>query len=342
MTVEKTDQRFIELQQWLEVQLKQDDLVIESASSDASFRRYFRVYSAQGSHIAMDAPPAQENIKRFVSVANILRIVGVHAPDIIAGDYEQGFLLLSDFGKRQYLDVLADSNADQLYGDAFNTLIYLQSRVAAHTTDLPVYDAALLLKEMELFSEWFVQKLLGIQLNQEQQTMLKTSFQRLIDSALAQPQVCVHRDFHSRNLMFVETDNPGVLDFQDALFGPLTYDLVSLLKDCYISWPKQRVVEWVDDYYQRCLEARIINETISLCQYQHWFDRMGVQRHLKAIGIFSRLNIRDGKSGYLKDIPATLEYVSDVCRLDPELSALGDFIQQIISPAMQQHSGFKS
>jgi len=336
------DQRLVALKQWLEEKLKQSDLVVESASSDASFRRYFRVLSDRGSLIAMDAPPPQEDVRGFVTVANILRIVGVHAPDIIAGDYQQGFLLLSDFGKQSYFDTLSDSNANQLYGDAFASLLKLQTRVAQHSTDLPVYDAALLFKELEIFSEWFVDGLLGIKLTEKQQQLLKTSYQCLVESALEQPQVCVHRDFHSRNLMVLKIDNPGVIDFQDAVFGPLTYDLVSLLRDCYVCWPSERVSDWVGDFYQRSIQARVFGDDISLNQYQHWFDRMGVQRHLKAIGIFARLKLRDGKPGFLKDVPTTFNYVINVCNSDDGLAELGDFLNQVIAPAMQQHPEFQS
>lgn len=338
----KIDQRLVMLKQWLEEKLNQTDLIIEPASSDASFRRYFRVFSDRESLIAMDAPPPQEDVRAFVAVANILRIVGVHAPDIIAGDYQQGFLLLSDFGKQSYFDKLSDSNADQLYEDAFESLLKLQTRVAKRSTDLPVYDAALLFKELDIFSEWFVDGLLGVKLTEQQQQLLKTSYQCLVESALEQPQVCVHRDFHSRNLMILEIDNPGVIDFQDALFGPLTYDLVSLLRDCYVCWPQERVTTWVGDFYERSIQAGVFGDDISLAQYQHWFDRMGVQRHLKAIGIFARLKIRDGKSGYLKDIPTTFNYVVNVCNNDDELAELGDFLNQVIAPAMQQHPEFQS
>jgi aminoglycoside/choline kinase family phosphotransferase len=336
------DQRYLQLKQWLEVQLKETDLVIKPASADASFRRYFRVFSNREPLIAMDAPPPQENVRGFVSVANIFRMVGVHVPEIIAGDYQQGFLLLSDFGSTSYFDGLSDTNANQLYGDAFDSLLLIQTRIVQQATDLPAYDASLLNKELALFSEWFVEKLLGLALNSRQQQLVQASYQQLIDSALEQPQVCVHRDFHSRNLMLLDNDNPGVIDFQDAVFGPVTYDLVSLLRDCYVSWPVSRVDAWVDDFYQRSIDIGVFSNNVSRDQYQHWFNRMGVQRHLKAIGIFSRLNIRDDKPDYLKDIPTTLNYVISVCNEDEGLSGLGDLLNQLIIPAMQQHPEFQS
>jgi len=338
----QTDQRFIQLQQWLEEKLEQPVHTIEPASSDASFRRYFRVISDQESLIAMDAPAPRENVNNFVSVATVFRNAGVHVPDIFAGDDRHGFLLLSDFGNCPYFDALAEANADELYADAFDVLFKIQSRITQQTTDLPVYDAGLLFRELAIFTEWFILALLGIKLSDEQQQMLEASFRKLVDSALEQPQVCVHRDFHCKNLMRLEANNPGVLDFQDALFGPLTYDLASLLRDCYICWPEQSVEAWIGEFYQRSLDAGVFSSGISLDQYRRWFDRMAMQRHLKAIGIFSRLKIRDGKPGYLNDIPTTLRYVTDVCRKDDTFEELGEFLSQVVISVMQQHPAFQS
>ena len=340
MMIDDNDQRLLQLQSWLEVKLKDSDFRIEPASSDASFRRYFRVFAGNDTLIAMDAPPPQEDVRKFVSVANILRLVGVHAPDIIAGDYQQGFLLLSDFGNESYFDTLSESNVDQLYNDAFEALLVMQTRVAKLATDLPDYDAALLNKELTLFKQWFIEGFLKLETTSEHQKMLTSCYQTLVDSALEQPQVCVHRDFHSRNLMLLKKENPGVIDFQDAVFGPLTYDLVSLLRDCYVSWPVQRVDDWMHDFYHRSIKARILSD-VSLDQYRLWFNRMGVQRHLKAIGIFARLSIRDGKSGYLKDIPRTLHYVTQACTDDQALAPLGQYLDQTVIPSMHQHPEFQ-
>ncbi|MEE9413303.1 MAG: phosphotransferase [Methylococcales bacterium] len=340
--VSETDQRLLQLMQWLEKRLGTSNIRIEPASSDASFRRYFRVFVEQKTLIAMDAPPPQENVSGFVAVSDIFRDAGVHVPEIIASDYQSGFLLLSDFGHQCYFDQLSEANADQLYADAFDALLQIQTGVATSTNALPVYDASLLQQELDFFSQWFVEQLLGLVLTTRQHQIFQTSCQRLVNSALEQPRVCVHRDFHSRNLMVLDTNNPGVIDFQDAVIGPLTYDLVSLLRDCYISWPVAKVDDWRNQFYQRSLLAGVFTSAISQNQYQQWFDKMGVQRHLKAIGIFSRLNIRDGKLGYLKDIPTTINYVVTICEHDAELAELSQLLNQVIVPAMQTHPEFQS
>ncbi len=341
MIVCETDLRLLQLIQWLETRLETSNIRIEPASSDASFRRYFRVFVEQKTLIAMDAPPPQENVAGFVAVSDVFRDAGVHVPEIIASDYQSGFLLLSDFGHLCYFDQLSEANADRLYADAFDALLQIQTGVVISTNDLPVYDASLLQKELDLFSQWFVEQLLGLMLTTEQHQIVQGSCQTLVASALAQPQVCVHRDFHSRNLMLLETRNPGVIDFQDAVIGPLTYDLVSLLRDCYVSWPTPQVDDWRNQYYQRSLQAGVFTPAISKSQYQQWFDRMGVQRHLKAIGIFSRLKIRDGKPDYLKDIPTTINYVATVCEQDAELTEFSQLLNQVIVPAMQQLPEFQ-
>jgi aminoglycoside/choline kinase family phosphotransferase len=338
----ETDQRLLQLIQWLKTQLKTTNIRIEPASADASFRRYFRVFVEHKTLIAMDAPPPQENVAGFVAVSDVFRDAGVHVPEIIAGDYQTGFLLLSDFGHQCYFDQLSAANADQLYADAFDALLQIQTGIVISANDLPVYDASLLQQELDLFSQWFVEQLLGLALTTEQYQIFQRSCQTLVDSALAQPQVCVHRDFHSRNLMLLEASNPGVIDFQDAVIGPLTYDLVSLLRDCYVSWPALRVNGWRDQFYQRSLQAGVFTSAISQKQYQQWFDKMGIQRHLKAIGIFSRLKIRDGKSGYLKDIPTTINYVSTICEQDADLTEFSQLLNQVIVPAMQQQPEFQS
>lgn len=342
MIVCETDQRLLQLIQWLKTQLKTTNIRIEPASADASFRRYFRVFVEHKTLIAMDAPPPQENVAGFVAVSDVFRDAGVHVPEIIAGDYQTGFLLLSDFGHQCYFDQLSAANADQLYADAFDALLQIQTGIVISANDLPVYDASLLQQELDLFSQWFVEQLLGLALTTEQYQIFQRSCQTLVDSALAQPQVCVHRDFHSRNLMLLEASNPGVIDFQDAVIGPLTYDLVSLLRDCYVSWPALRVNGWRDQFYQRSLQAGVFTSAISQKQYQQWFDKMGIQRHLKAIGIFSRLKIRDGKSGYLKDIPTTINYVSTICEQDADLTEFSQLLNQVIVPAMQQQPEFQS
>ena len=273
----------------------------------------------------MDAPPDREPCDQFIAVARKLRSAGLNAPEIIAQNRGEGFLLLTDFGGRDYLSQLSPASEASLYGDALEALLLMQTRIDA--AELPLYDMALLNREMDLFHDWFLGKLLGISLDQAQQSIWQSIKQRLVENALAQPQVFVHRDYHSRNLMKLEIDNPGILDFQDAVKGPLTYDLVSLLRDCYIDWPPARVEQLALDYYER---ARV-NDLLDAepAQFMRWFNLMGIQRHLKAIGIFSRLKIRDGKPGYLKDIPRTLEYVRQVSADDMSMEGLFAIIDKL-------------
>lgn len=310
---------------------------IAPASSDASFRRYFRIaYSEAGktqTRIVMDAPPAQEDCHPFVHIAREFIALGLNVPEILQADMERGFLLLSDLGARQYLDELNESSVENLYGAALEALLILQSRCNTDNAALPPYDHALLMREMALFSDWFVHKHLGITLTAEQSADFAQACETLAASALAQPQVCVHRDYHSRNLMVTQQSNPGILDFQDAVAGPLTYDLVSLLRDCYIAWPPAQVREWAIHYQRRALELGLLSED-NEAQFLRWFDLMGIQRHLKAIGIFARLNIRDGKPGYLKDIPRTLGYVVAVSRHYEELQPLYILLRDVIVPGL--------
>jgi len=321
------DQRLVDLQQWLRHDLGIAFDKIEPASGDASFRRYFRIDHAGESLIIMDAPPEKEDCVPFINIANALLKTGLNVPRILQQNLEQGFLLLSDLGSVQYLEQLNSGSAEQLYGDAFDALLLMHRDTENHA-HLPPYDHALLIKEMALMREWYLERNLNVILNAQQHTVLDDAFELLAQSSLAQPQVLVHRDYHSRNLMVVDKDNPGVLDFQDAVIGAITYDLVSLLKDCYIEWPREQVLNWVRRYHQRLLNSNII-EDVSEAQFIKWFDLMGAQRHLKVLGIFSRLNIRDGKSGYLKDIPLTLAYVVEVCGLYEELEPLRELLDEV-------------
>ncbi|NNG12151.1 MAG: phosphotransferase [Halobacteria archaeon] len=324
-------QRIEALKLWLQDELAFRDYTLNPASADASFRRYFRVAHDGASFIVMDAPPDKEDSRPYIRVARMLYDVGLNVPEIIDDDLEQGFLLLSDLGSRLYLDALNAENADRLYGDALGALATLQACTQA-TGVLPDYDRTLLMSEMTLFRDWLVGKHLGIALTGRQAAMLDSAFELLAENALVQPQVCVHRDYHSRNLMVTTKNNPGILDFQDAVIGPVTYDLVSLLRDCYISWPRARVEDWALGYQELALQSGILrNEYEDPVQFLRWFDLMGVQRHLKAAGIFARLNHRDGKPGYLADIPRTLGYVTDVATRYRELTGLGEFILQDVS-----------
>jgi len=333
------DPRLEQLTAWARTTLAQPGLGIEVASADASFRRYFRVRNGADTWIVMDAPPDKENVGPFIAVAEMLVAAGVNAPRILARNLEQGFLLLSDLGNRTYLAELGrQDRADALYEDALAALAGMQAGCAACVTGLPAYDAALLRREMELFPEWFVQRHLGVEVDTRMRNILDAAFERLIESALAQPRVFVHRDYHSRNLMATANDlrlgsNPGVLDFQDAVFGPITYDLVSLLRDCYVAWPPEKVSAWALGYRQRALTLGLMGP-IDEAQWLRWFDLMGVQRHLKAIGIFARLWHRDGKPGYLADIPRTLSYVRAVLPQYPEFEGLAELIDSRIVGAL--------
>lgn len=306
------------------------DFQITPASTDASFRRYFRVTGscvddcfkgAGESLIVMDAPPDKEDSHPFVAISSLLANAGLNVPQVFAKDFEQGFLLLSDLGTKVYLDALDEQTVEKLYADALDALFNMQRNASQHTSELPAYDEALLLSEMSLFRDWYCSQYRGVSFLDSQQSELDEVFQQLNACATTQPQVFVHRDYHSRNLMITAQHNPGILDFQDAVFGPVTYDLVSLLRDCYIEWPRQRVEQWALEYLHRVADAGLIAHE-SDATYLRWFDWMGVQRHLKATGIFARLHLRDNKPGYLGDIPRTLNYVRDVSARYPELENL--------------------
>lgn len=309
-----------QLQAWLKSIPDHELADIRPASADASFRRYFRVTDTVTGQtfVVMDAPPDKEDCGPFVHITQLLRGVHVNAPAIITMDLERGFLLLDDLGDRQYLDHLDENSSETLYHDALIALVNMQ-RIQDH---LPSYDRQRLLDEMELFEPWYLNRHLGIELDARQTSMLNSIFDLLIDSALEQPQVFVHRDYHSRNLMLVDSNNPGVIDYQDAVIGPVTYDLVSLFKDCYIEWPRAKVEYWLDRY----LELTPVGITVDRTCFIRWFDLMGVQRHLKVLGIFARLNYRDGKSRYLDDLPLTLRYVLDCCERYSELAPLRDLL----------------
>ena len=340
-----SDQRSIGLCEWVRRVLAEPDAVISVASADASFRRYFRATAqsrnAGRTWIVMDAPPDKEDLAPYIKVADMLVKAGVNAPRVIERNLSEGYLLLSDLGDRTYLRGLADGlEPGQLYADALRALVQMQS--GCRTTDeLPSYNEALLCREMELFPEWFMAKHLGIAIATEIRTALDTVFTSLMKTAMEQPRVFVHRDYHSRNLMVSENGkfgaNPGVLDFQDAVVGPVTYDLVSLLRDCYVEWPLDRVHGWLRSYREQARAAGLdVGRDES--QFIRWFDLMGVQRHLKAVGIFARLWHRDGKRGYLSDIPRTLGYIRAVAPAYVELRALAQIIDTQIAPVLTKTS----
>ncbi|HHO58755.1 MAG TPA: aminoglycoside phosphotransferase [Thiotrichales bacterium] len=319
--------RLTQLQQWLESVAENTYTDIQPASADASFRQYFRVLNRKQNrhYIVMDAPPDKEDCHPFIHVTELLRGVGVNAPEIFARDVSQGFLLLADLGNRPYLDELNQESAGALYSDAIDALIKMQTIEAI----LPAYDKTLLQNEMALFETWYLKRHLNISLTPLQKEQLASVFALLISNAEEQPQVFVHRDYHSRNLMITDNNNPGVIDYQDAVNGPITYDLVSLFKDCYIEWPREKVEQWLAIYLSRLsITYSITTETLI-----RWFDLMGVQRHLKVLGIFARLNYRDGKAQYLDDLPLTLKYVVETCERYPELAPLKQLLDETVLSA---------
>ena len=306
------------------------------ASADASFRRYFRWRPAQGvSLIVMDAPPEHEALDAYLQVTELLRSAGVHAPQLHEVDSEQGFILLEDLGSTPYLTALREpGRAPAMYAAAQLALSQMQLQLPAGTLSLPAYDAAMLRREMELMPHWFCDRHLGLELSDEDRDFLALTMGQLVEVALEQPKVFVHRDYHSRNLMLLPQDGPGVIDYQDAVTGPVTYDLVSLFKDCYIRWPRESVERWVRDYHL-LLRARGRDDLAgSATEFLRWFDFMGVQRHLKVLGIFARLHWRDGKSGYLADLPLTLDYLLETCSRYVALQPLAGWLDERVAPQL--------
>ncbi len=314
------DQRLSTIKSWLSDVLNSEDFTITPASSDASFRRYFRVSQAELTWIVMDAPPSQEDIAPFIKVSQFLNSQSLHVPNIIAQNSEMGLLLLSDLGTQPYLDMLNNHSADNLYRDAIDSLIKIQCSDPTGI-DLPRYDSKLLQTELNLFPEWFLERHFEL----SPPAFLQPLFDTLIDNALSQPQSVVHRDYHSRNLMVDAKHNPGIIDFQDAVIGPVTYDLVSLLRDCYISWPEDKLEAWIHYYFSAAQQHELL-PNCDITTFTRWFDLMGLQRHLKVLGIFCRLNYRDNKPNYIDDLPQTLRYVLQVCRRYDNLQPLADFL----------------
>lgn len=317
-----TDPRLWQINEWLTAVLPYSEFTLEVASSDASFRRYFRVQQHDHSWIVMDAPPQHEDIVPFVTVAEFLAQFDIHVPRIFAKNLEQGFLLLTDLGSRSYLSALNENTADTLYKAAIDEIIKMQLAPVSAIA-LPEYNRDRLLEEMALFPTWFLQQHLSL----ETPDCLTDVFDLLLDNALGQPQLFVHRDYHSRNLMLGQNQEVGVIDFQDAVIGAASYDLVSLLKDCYIEWPVEQRQSWLNYYLERAQQHGLMTG-VKDDQFERWFDLMGLQRHLKVLGIFCRLNYRDGKAGYMNDLPLTLKYVLEVTERYPELNDLHQFLTQ--------------
>ena len=322
--------RLQQLNHWLEQTLPGQTYQISPASADASFRRYFRVTTDNHSLIAMDAPPDKENSAPFVKVDKLLAASGIPVPELIAQDLQQGFLLLSDFGSTTLLAAVQNQQEVpkiiDLYLQAIEILIEMQ--VASQPNQLPPYDEALLMREMRLFDEWYIAKHVGVTLDQGQQELLNNIYQQLLSNILAQPVSYVHRDYHSRNLMVREDGSLGVLDFQDAVYGPLTYDLVSLLKDAYIRWDEELVLDLVIRYWQLA-KKRGLAVAEDFAEFYRDFEWMGAQRHIKVLGVFARLYHRDGKDGYLKDMPLVMDYLRKVCERYIELNPMLKLLNQI-------------
>ncbi len=320
------DPRRAALERWLPGPLRGERFSLAPASADASFRRYWRVRLDDGrTYVAMDAPPDKEDCRPFVHVARLLREAGVNAPLVHAEDLAQGFLLLADLGTRTYLNELNAQNAPQLFSDATDTLLRWQ--LATRADELPPYDEALLRREMNLFPEWYVSRHLKKSLDGKQQKDLETVFAVLVKSALAQPAVYVHRDYMPRNLMVCDP-NPGVLDFQDAVLGPLTYDMVSLMRDAFVSWEEEQVLDWTVRYWEKAKAAGLPVEA-DFGEFWRAFEWMGLQRHIKVLGIFARINYRDGKPHYLQDTPRFLKYARSVAERYSALAPLARLLDSL-------------
>ena len=297
------------------------DWNIDVASADASFRTYYRLSKDDETYVLMDSSKLLESLAPFIDMNERLSVVDVRVPRIIVKNIKLGYLILEDFGSSHYLDILNEENYQELYRKAIDEIVKMQR---ANTTSLPPYDKDFLLFEMDLMQEWYFEKYLGVSLTTEQQNIIKTTLDTIADVVLEQPQgVFVHRDFHSRNIMLTPKNDIGIIDFQDARVGAITYDLVSLLKDCYIEWNKEEV-EKLALYYRDSVNLDVDDET-----FIKWFDLMGLQRHIKVLGIFARLHLRDGKDGYLKDIPLTLKYVIETASKYPELKDLVKLLKSV-------------
>jgi aminoglycoside/choline kinase family phosphotransferase len=351
-----------QLNLWLQSQFPGVTYTLAPASADASFRRYFRVtfgdggcdtlltksadcgssrpatpsiadnsamsYRGGSTRIVMDAPPEHEDCRPFLHVARLFEDAGTHVPHVYAQDLEQGFLLLSDLGNTTYLQALTPQNARAMYGAATDALIKIQLASSADT--LPPYDEALLRRELNLFPEWYIAKHLGITLSDKQQAKLEQVFARIVANNLSQPRVYVHRDYHSRNLMVTEP-NPGIIDFQDAVYGPITYDLASLFKDAYIKWEEPEIIDWLIGYWEKARKAGLPVHA-DFGQFYWDYEWMGVQRHIKVLGIFARLCHRDGKDGYLKDMPLVMDYLRAACARYVDLKPLFNLLNELEPP----------
>ena len=321
-----TDPRAATIHAWLDEVLPARQTPLAAASTDASFRRYFRVRDGGQTYIVMDAPPERVDCRPFAHLSERLEAAGLNVPRVLAHDEPRGLMLLTDLGTVRYLDALDAAGADALYQDAIDALVMMQTRLS--TGALPDYDETLLRGELSLFEDWFLRRHLGLSLDSAAANGLQRCLDWLVGACLSQPRCFVHRDYHSRNLMVTPHRSPGILDFQDAVRGPIGYDLASLLRDVYVEWPAARIATWIERYHAAATTASLCVDT-SLTTLSHWVDICGVQRHLKIAGIFCRLHYRDGKSGYLADIPLALTYLHRVAAQNPELRPLAAMIETL-------------
>lgn len=325
LSIIELQQRQQELEQWLKVALPSRNYSISFLAGDASFRRYFRIHLDNYNLVAMDAPPALEDSHSFVAVSQIFGQLGLSVPKIIDSDLTSGFLLISDLGDDLYFKVMNETNFISLYSNAIEKLNLLQECPISQDWIFPAFDGRLFMTELTLFKEWYLEKHLQLKLTSSEVGVLNKIFTVLIESALAQPQVCVHRDYHSRNLFALPDNEVGIIDFQDALWGPVTYDLVSLLRDCYLAWPEAEILQLAEQFYFQARSKHL--ENVALEQFMEYFDWMGMQRHLKAIYIFARKWHRDGNDNYLNDIPRTLNYIYAVCKKYSQFSDFRGFLE---------------
>ena len=320
--------RFNQLHEWCAKVLPVSTFTLQLLAGDASFRRYFRVQAEAQTWVVMDAPPDNESLHAFLALAKCWREADIQVPSIVASDVEQGFVLLTDFGDQLLLNVLTETNVDQFYQQAMQDLLHIMRCNAPTDYELPLFGPELLLAETELYSDWYVRQWCGIKLNRQEKLVLKQAQETLITAALQQPQVCVHRDYHSRNIIVLPDNTLGIIDFQDAVKGPITYDILSLLRDCYIDWPSEQVIKWMLSFQKMLLEQNVLQEE-DPAVFSRWFDWIGLQRHLKCIGIFSRLCQRDNKPNYLQYIPRIQDYALQVCNRYSALHPLGELMQRV-------------
>jgi len=333
------DERLALLTAWVRRQWEEgcQSVSLQPVSGDASFRRYFRFNREGRSYVAVDAPSDKEDNPAFISLSNFLSHHGVRSPEVLASDLTQGFLLLEDFGDQLLLPKLDPSSVDQHYAEALDVLLKMQ-QIDCNADEsllgylMPLYSQPALRAELDLFSEWFLGGYLGMTLSADEQSLLSDAFVKLEQSALSQPQVFVHRDFHARNIMLLDGGDLGIIDFQDGVLGPVSYDLVSLLRDCYIRWPLAQTHAWVEGYWRDLKKGGLIDDSVAFKQFLKWFDWMGLQRHLKVAGVFARLCLRDGKPAYLADVPRVMSYILDVVRQYDELNALQKFLSARVLP----------